>query len=263
MSADSLDPNTVVETLRQPLRRLILTLADSKRMMGIRYSDWVLGAPSIETGVAASSMSQDEWGHARLLYAMLRDLGMDPTRVEHGRSAGEYASLDGLDDAFEDWACVVAGMVVVDGALAVALEGFSEGRYEPARTRVPKMLAEEEFHASLGRAWYRRLSGSGSGARELLAQATSALLPATLAWLGASDAAAGALAKASVTPPGPHLLTRFRDRTRELLAESGVDVDAARPATEWDPSRARGPGHPAEEAVERARGDRNRALLVE
>ena len=48
------------------LRRLILTLADSKRMMGIRYSDWLLGAPSIEAGIAVSSMAQDEWGHARL-----------------------------------------------------------------------------------------------------------------------------------------------------------------------------------------------------
>ena len=55
---------------RAALKRLILGLADSKRLMGIRYSDWVLGAPSVETGIATSSMTQDEWGHARLLYAM-------------------------------------------------------------------------------------------------------------------------------------------------------------------------------------------------
>ena len=31
----------------------------------------------------------------------------------------------------------------------------------------------------------------------------------------------------------------------------------------WDEGRGRGPGHPDEEAVERARGDRNRTLFVE
>ena len=64
------------------LHRLILTLADSKRLMGIRYSDWLLGAPSIEAGIAASSMAQDEWGHARLLYAMLKSRSPSPPPPE-------------------------------------------------------------------------------------------------------------------------------------------------------------------------------------
>jgi hypothetical protein len=46
------------------LRDLILTLADSKRLLGLRYSDCMLGAPTLEAGIAASSMAQDEWGHA-------------------------------------------------------------------------------------------------------------------------------------------------------------------------------------------------------
>jgi 1,2-phenylacetyl-CoA epoxidase catalytic subunit len=56
---------------RPLLRSLILTLADTKRLLGIRYSDWMLGAPTLETGIAASSMAQDEWGHSRLTYALL------------------------------------------------------------------------------------------------------------------------------------------------------------------------------------------------
>ena len=154
---EMLEVDRLDDGARAALRRLLLTLADSKRLMGIRYSDWLLGAPSIEAGIATSSMSQDEWGHARLLYAMLKGLGEDPVAVEHERSDEAYASLDPLDTAFPDWAAVVAGMVLVDGALTVALEAFSRGSFEPATTRVPKMLAEEEFHASLGRAWYRRL----------------------------------------------------------------------------------------------------------
>ena len=246
------------------LRRLILSLADSKRLMGIRYSDWLLGAPSIETGIAASSMTQDEWGHARLLYSMLKELGEDPGVVEHGRPDAAYCSVECLDRPFADWAAVVAGMVLVDGALTVSLEAFSRGGFEPATTRVPKMLAEEEFHQSLAVAWYRRLAGSASDeARGLLQAATRSMLPPLLAWLGADDEAARALAGAGVTSPGVDLVRGYRDRVRSLVAEAGIDVDEVTPSTEWDAVRGRGPGHPDAEACERARGDRNRTLLVE
>jgi phenylacetate-CoA oxygenase PaaI subunit len=249
---------------RAALRRLVTTLADSKRLMGIRYSDWLLGAPSIETGIATSSMAQDEWGHARLLYSMLKELDIDPVDVEHDRSDEEYASVDALDEAFEDWAAVIAGMVVVDGALTTALEAFAGGNFEPATTRVSKMLGEEEFHASLAAAWYRRLARSASAdARGKLKDATEAMLPSVLAWLGTDDDSARLLVEAGVTGAGSEQVAAFRDRVRTVLAEGGVDVDAVEPSGEWDEARGRGPGHPGSEATERARGDRNRMLFVE
>ena len=246
------------------LKRLILSLADSKRLMGIRYSDWLLGAPSIETGIAASSMCQDEWGHARLLYAMLRDLGEDPVAVEHERPDEAYASVDPLDGPFPDWAAVVAGMVLVDGALSVVLASFAEGRFEPATTRVPKMLSEEAFHRSLGVAWYRRLAGSDAQeARNLLRGATESMLPSLLAWVGAADAAAVSLVEAGVIADAATLTGAFRHQVRDVLSEAGVDVDAVAAADAWDEGRGRGPGHPDADASERARGDRNRMLFVE
>ena len=259
LKADTLDAPT-----RAALRRLVLSLADSKRLMGIRYSDWLLGAPSLEAGIAASSMCQDEWGHARLLYAMLKDLGEDPAAVEHERPDGAYASVDALDAPFADWAAVVAGMVLVDGALSVVLESFSRGSYEPASSRVPKMLSEEEFHRSLGVAWYRRLAGSSSAeALGLLRKATEAMLPVMLAWVGARDESAVRLVEAGVVGPASELKSGFIESVRDVVSLAGVDVDAALPSAGWDAARGRGPGHPDADALERARGDRNRALLVE
>jgi len=259
LKAHALDAPT-----RAALRRLVLSLADSKRLMGIRYSDWLLGAPSIEAGIAASSMCQDEWGHARLLYAMLKDLGEDPAVVEHGRPDGAYASVDPLDAPFPDWAAVVAGMVLVDGALSVVLESLSRGSYEPASSRVPKMLSEEEFHRSLGVAWYRRLAGSSSDeARGLLRKATESMLPVVLAWVGARDESAVRLVDAGVVDSAPALTAAFRAAVRDVVSLAGVDVAAALPSKDWDAGRGRGPGHPDADALERARGDRNRALLVE
>jgi len=263
MSGDALKIADLDAPHRKALTRLILTLADSKRLMGIRYSDWVLGAPSVETGIAASSMTQDEWGHARLLYAMLKECDLDPGAVEHERAAEEYASVDVLDEPFADWAAVVAGMVLVDGAISVALRAFAEGRCESARTRVPKMLAEEEFHVSLGAAWYRRLTESGGEALDRLRGATNSMLPALLGWLGADDEVARVLVAEGITAPADDQVASFRDGVRELLSEAGVDVDAATAGGDIDSARGRGPGHPDADSIERARGDRNRALLVE
>ncbi|MGD8318800.1 MAG: phenylacetate-CoA oxygenase subunit PaaI [Gemmatimonadota bacterium] len=264
MSEPTLDVRGLDAATRSALRRLVVTLADSKRLMGIRYSDWLLGAPSIEAGIAASSMAQDEWGHARLLYAMLKDLDEDPLPVEYGRDATAYASVDALDHSFPDWAAVVAGIVVVDGALTVALDACSRGCFEPAGARVPKMTSEEVFHRSLGEAWYRRLAQAPSEeAKTLLRGATLSMLPGVLAWLGADDEAARSLVAAGITSPATELVSDFRNRIREVVDAAGVDVDAVTPAEAWDGERGRGPGHPDEEAVERARGDRNRMLFVE
>jgi phenylacetate-CoA oxygenase PaaI subunit len=263
MSDETIKIADLADAEREAITRLILTLADSKRLMGIRYSDWVLGAPSVETGIAASSMAQDEWGHARLLYAMLKECELDPGAVEHEREAEAYASVDALDGPFADWAAVVAGMVLVDGAISVALDAFAEGRCEAARARVPKMLAEEAFHASLGVAWYRRLTDAGGEGSQRLRDASEAMLPSVLAWLGLDDEAQASLVACGVTAPGGDLVATFRDQVRELLAGAGVDVDAAAPAQEMDAARGRGPGHPDPDSVERARGDRNRMLLVE
>ncbi|MDH3271282.1 MAG: phenylacetate-CoA oxygenase subunit PaaI [Gemmatimonadota bacterium] len=261
--SDALDVGSLDRTQRDALRRLVLSLADSKRLMGIRYSDWLLGSPSIETGIATSSMAQDEWGHARLLYSMLKDLDIDPVPIEHDRASEEYASVAPLDEEMPDWAALVAAICLVDGAMTTMLESFAEGSFEPARGRVPKMLAEEEFHASLGSAWFKRLAGAGGDAHRLLGEATRAMIPDLLAWVGADDGPARAMVEAGVIGDADGRVVAFRDRVRALTALVDVDVDAVVPSEDWDPARARSPGHPSEEAVERARGDRNRALFVE
>ncbi len=259
----TLDPKNLGPEDRTALIRLVLTLADSKRLMGIRYSDWLLGAPSVETGIATSSMAQDEWGHARLLYAMLKELDVDPEPIEHDRQASEYASVAALDEEAPDWAALVAMMALADAAIATVLGSFAEGAFETARSRVPKMLAEERFHASLAAAWFRRLAASEGEARPLLERAVERMLPGLLAWAGADDESARRLVDAGVIASADERLTVFRDGVRDLLAEIDVDVDAVEPDADWDVERGRTGGQPAEEAVARARGDLNRALFVE
>jgi 1,2-phenylacetyl-CoA epoxidase catalytic subunit len=126
------------------------------------------------------------------------------------------------------------------------------------------MVAEEVFHRDLGRAWLRRLSAGSDDARERMRAALLALLPSTLAWVAVDDGPARALAEAGLLGTTSARLAEFEGRHRVLLAEAGVQLDDVAPSTAaWDVERGRGPGQPDDEAVERARGDRNRALFVE
>ncbi|MGI9625250.1 MAG: Phenylacetic acid catabolic protein [Longimicrobiales bacterium] len=244
--------------------RHVLSLADTKRILGIRYSDWLLGAPSIETGIAAASMAQDEWGHARLLYAMLKEFGFKPFEVEHERPADRYYSAPGLDQPFDDWAGIVAAVVVIDGALDVALESLSQGSFELARSRVPKMLAEEEFHRAFGEAWFERLANAGGEAKQHLRAAVDAMLPSTLAWLNPADDVYEGLVNEGFVSSADEVVGSYADRLAGPLGLLDIDLSEVPPdRKDWDSERRRGPGAPGEEAVERARGDKNRGLFVE
>jgi phenylacetate-CoA oxygenase PaaI subunit len=253
---------------RAALRREILRLADSKRVLGLRYSDWLLGAPSIEAGISASAMAQDEWGHARLLYAMLKDFDEDPVAVEHDRAPAAYASVSLLDEPFADWATWVVSVVVVDGALEVLLGGLAAGRYDTARGRVPKMIAEEGFHADLGNAWFTRLASGTEEARARIHAEVERMLPVAARFVAPGDGAAEPLERFGLRTPESDLAVQLEERMLRVLAPAlGPDevrsLMAAGAGIDWDPGRGRSPGAPRAEVVERARGDLNRELFVE
>src|SRR5688500_912014 len=173
------------------VRDLILVLADSKRMLGTRYAEWILGAPELETGIACASMAQDEWGHARLLYALLKDFDEDIDRLEHGREPHEYASIELLDRSPASWAEFVAINALVDTALTVQLRALTESSYTPLRQRVGKLIDEERFHEAHGVAWSRRLASTPDG-RSAFSAAVQQVLPRVVRWFGLPGANAAA-----------------------------------------------------------------------
>src|SRR5688572_5940821 len=195
-------------------RDLILLLADTKRLLGMRYAEWILGAPALEAGIACASMAQDEWGHGRLLYALLKEFGEEVDRIEHGRSPEEYRSIEALDRSPESWPEVVAINAFVDSAVTVQLQALTTSSYQPLRQRVNKLIDEEEFHAMHGAAWCRRLSG-GDSSRPLIAEAAHAVVPVARRWFGTSGGSAALLAKEGVTDADADVLrARYAERIR-------------------------------------------------
>lgn len=253
---------------RDSIRDLILVLADSKRLLGMRYAEWILGAPELEAGIACASMAQDEWGHARLLYAMLKDFGDNVDRLEHGREPPDYRNIEVLDEPVASWPDLVAINVLVDGALATQLEALRSSSYVPLRQRVGKLLEEERFHAAHAAAWFRRLAAAGDASRAALDDAVRRIVADVLRWFGPDSARAKALEAAGVADAaGGNLRERFIERCAPLLADldETAALDAIRPEFDGfeEETRRRRGGAPDAATITRVRGDRNRAFLMD
>ena len=263
------------EELRDHLGALILVLADNKRMLGMRYSDWILGAPALEAGIACSAMAQDEWGHGRIFYAMLRDFGEDPDRLEHEREAAEYRNVELLDEPATDWPDLLALNLLVDSALSVQFEAMAESRFEPVHYKVSKLLDEERFHFEHARGWVARLGGTEAG-RTALRNSFRPAWEACLRWFGPDDdEVASALHRAGITDKDASgLRARWLQRVGPVVESVGLglaeeDGDGWTTSMElgwagWDPDVRRGrEGGPDAETLARVRGDKNRPLLMD
>lgn len=260
VGVDELAPAT-----RDALHDLILALADSKRLLGIRYADWVLGAPELEACIAASSLAQDEWGHARILYALLKDFGEDPNAIEHEREAAEYRNIETLDRPLETWPAFVVANAVVDTALTVQLEALTDSGYAPLRQRVRKQLDEERFHFGHGSAWLRRLGRSADEARAGVQEALHATWPVVARWFGPDDHEAALVEAGLSSAAGGALRRAWRDRVGPVIEKAGFTIPEAPPDFDaWDPAfRRSNRDGPDPDALARARGDRNRAFLMD
>ena len=252
-------------TSSEVLHDTVLSLADSKRIIGILYAYWVLGAPELEANIAASSISQDEWGHARVLYALLKDFGDDPEKLEHEREPEQYSNTEALDTRLTTWPEFVVANAIIDMALTIQLEALTESRFVPLRQRVQKQIEEERFHAAHGAAWLRRLGAAGATARAQLQEALDARWSAVLHWFGPDDFAANEVADGLVNGSGGELRMRFLERAAPLITEAGLTVPEVKlDFSNWDARTRRcSSSGPDREALERARGDRNRAFFVE
>lgn len=255
-SAEQLD-----EGARQALRDLLLTLADSKRLLGIHYSDWMLGAPTLEAGIAASSMAQDEWGHARLTYALLSDFGDDPKHVEHEREAAEYHSPELLDRPLASWTEFIALALLLDTALTLQYGALLDSRYTPVHNRVQKLLDEEQFHFQYAAGWARRLTQSAR-LRGDFHSAVERILPDVLRWFGRDEAVQRLVTEGLVRRSSGQLRERFLGRMLPLL--DGIKAPETLDWSGWNDAARRGGGSgPTTETLARVRGDKNRAMLLE
>jgi 1,2-phenylacetyl-CoA epoxidase catalytic subunit len=138
------------------LSTLVLSLADNKQMLGLRYAEWATRAPSLEADIAAAAMGLDDLGHSRVLYGCIEPLGgEDPRSADRDSNPASYLNAAFFDRPFASWAEFVSANAVLDTAFTVVIQACVEGNVEVLQTRLRKMLAEERFHFLHARSWLR------------------------------------------------------------------------------------------------------------
>ncbi len=137
------------------LSDLVLSLADNKQMLGLRYAEWATRAPSLEADIAAAAMGLDDLGHSRVLYGCLEPLGADPRTPDRESDPASIRNLAYFDEPWTEWSQFVAANAVLDTAFTVMIESCVNGSVEVLRQRLRKMLMEERYHFLHGRSWLR------------------------------------------------------------------------------------------------------------
>ena len=212
-------------TTTSAMASLVGSLADNKAALGRRYAEWAVSAPTLESAVAAAAMAQDEMGHARSTYPVLKALG-----VEAGDEGleGRGNRLAILDGELPDWTAFVAACV--DSSVVQMAQ------------RARKILQEEGSHRVHAEAWARRLSRAGDAQRAALVARLLETWEHAGRWTGPDDdqAYAAALEAGEVSQTPAQQRELMRDWLTALLEGEGVSISLPDPDfTGWDPERRR------------------------
>jgi len=218
---------------------LVGSLADNKAALGRRYAEWAISAPTLESAVAAAAMAQDELGHARATYPVLKALGVEAMDDSH--SAGDPLAL--LDHELPDWTALIAANLLVDGVLTTFVAACADSSIAPLAQRARKILQEEGSHRVHAEAWAKRLCRSGHAERTALPSRVEETWEHAGRWAGpAGDPGYAAALELAMVSEGP---AAQRERVRSwlvrLLGAGGVEVTLAEPAdwSGWDPATRR------------------------
>jgi len=208
------------------LSDLVLSIADNKQMLGLRYAEWATRAPSLEADIAAAAMGLDDLGHSRVLYGCLEPLGEDPRGPERESDPAGLRALPYFDEPWTEWAQFVAANAVLDTAFTLMIEACVNGSVEVLQHRLRKMLMEERYHFLHGRSWLR----SGISAEPLNRAWREAI-----EWFGPPDGETAQLYEDGRLSLGPaELQARLQERLETKAPDVKVDWK------KWDPIRRRG-----------------------
>ncbi|HEY3060120.1 MAG TPA: Phenylacetic acid catabolic protein [Chloroflexota bacterium] len=237
--ADLANVQSLDNSVREPMRKLLTSLADNKYVLGRRYAEWCTGAPQLESAVAAAAMAQDELGHARSFYPLLRGFGVEAGQMEEkGWQNRTTRAMACLDQPFTSWADYIAVNVLIDTAYTVLFESATDSSYEPLRQRARKIVQEERTHWVHGSGWLHRLASDST-----LRPALEAVWADAGTWYGRDDDPVLApLSDKGLLSAGPlELRGGLRARLEPLLTDTGLGdvLDRDLPWTRWDAERRR------------------------
>jgi ring-1,2-phenylacetyl-CoA epoxidase subunit PaaC len=224
---------------REAMASLVGSLADNKAALGRRYSESAVSAPTLESAVAAAAMAQDELGHARATYPVLKALGSEAE--EDGFGGDRRLSL--LDDELPSWTAFVAANLLIDGILTTFVAACRDSSVEQMAQRAKKILQEEGSHRAHAEAWARRLARQGGAQRQLLLDTLAVTWEHAGRWIGPDDDQGyrAAIAEGMMDSSPAEIRTTVRRWLIDLLAAEDVALELPEPDdwSHWDPAARR------------------------
>lgn len=155
------------------LFNLMLQQADSELAGGIGYVPWIAKAPTVEEKLAVASIVRDEMRHAKAMYKILADLGLDVEK-HVGKHDYTYRVDDGdadlgadrlKDDTrvnifyypIETWVDFVMFNFCMDRGAGHQLEDIKHCSYGPWAREIEQIFKEEMAHVGHGNFWVKKL----------------------------------------------------------------------------------------------------------
>lgn len=137
---------------RDAVFRFIELHANSEYMGGLTERDWIPQAPGLHRKLTALAKTQDEIGHAHLLYMVAVDLGLK-TRDEmmDDLLAGRTHFHNVFHYRAHSWGDQIAIAYLVDAAALASQQAvFKNCSYGPYKRILKRVIAEEGFHMRNG-----------------------------------------------------------------------------------------------------------------
>ena len=158
---------------RTAVFRFIELHANSEQMGGLTERDWIPRTPGLRHKMSVIAKTQDEFGHAHLLYMVAADMGIK-TRTEmlEDLFAGKSRFHNVFHYRVKTWAQQVAVAFLVDAAALASQQAvFKNCSYGPYRRILKRIISEEGFHMRLGEDRMMRIAQGTEMQREMFQDA--------------------------------------------------------------------------------------------
>lgn len=206
-------------TTMDALTTFLLALADDELTIGHRASEWTGLGPLLEADLALSSISQDEMGHALLLYTLLHEAHgqPDPDTLVYYRAANEFRNAIFTELPRGDWGEAVLRHYLYDLAEQIRWHALTTSSYAPLAGIAKKILPEERYHLVHGQTWLKRLAQGTPESHKRMQAWLDALLPHAVAlWEAVPNEAE--LVEAGITPASETLRDQWWQAVSNALA---------------------------------------------
>jgi ring-1,2-phenylacetyl-CoA epoxidase subunit PaaC len=204
-------------------RDVLLALADDEICMGHWYATWIGLAPFLEEDLAATSIGQDELGHARALYALVEPDG-DLDALAYGRPASGYRCAWLVEDPCPTWEDQFVRHLLYDEAETIRWQALRASTVPGLAGLVERALAEEAYHTRHARSLFERLAAGGVDARRHLAGALDRLLPLAVDLFEPTGSETEALAAGVMSTSSAEQAGEWRGRLDALTEPLGVNL---------------------------------------